>query len=1273
MIKKLYHFIKSKDLLKQLLNTLIAFQLAIQPVLLKANPLTEEEQRNLQKASEFNKKHVESLRDFIFNPEEVSSKYYKNHPLDVFSILNQEVHYKARKLPQQEKLLEDLKGNNEFLTKQIEIEKRVEELTNKANPSNIEDYSNDEIIQLENLQEKLEDKISRQQTKVSNLSEQKISDQIQAKNLLIEIFEDTKEKHIQAILSHPSQTKIAPLVLEDNSKFKGSVYKNDSQQRLSFRFSYEGKVINSFPQNIEWIAFFDNFLVFLESSKVSDKKAFISFIDLKYFESAIGRTALPLFYIPLDFEKTNLTKENVLYPQKLSLTDDNKLNIGELSLSLNQISFLSQLQQLSFNVTISLLEPESAKMSQKFLKEIVDNFEHSIADSMQSKNSQDKNLSLDTKQLVLKILENRRQIGTAKDISGNYGKLNQVSTKLSNLPEENQIANEFKDSLMADKNFQSSIENVSNELNKKRKFYNRFFLFLNHISSAQPLGAPKIEKALGLIANSVSLKSDSINNRFLAFKSALSHSLYQASKHRTLTAGVLIGASAIASPEVANYSFTALNTMKNWFLNWGDLFTITAKNSFEWVSATGLYDSYFKGDKPFHLLEGLVALFSAGLIFIGGLHLSTNFYYLKKHLSSHKEQEHQKKAHGLLQSLKNFKNRFIKYEQKNQSKFIQDLSNAEKRKLGLPITIKLGFNDIESHQILKTTSSLASLFSALESGKELSLDISPQGKQSLVLNSSAEKQDILKDNQISLSLKKGNEIIKKTFTLSEGNLKDLLDKEFLKINPELSLTFEMSGEAIHISGLLQNSDFTEAQNERLYDIIKEIKTETGKDLFSSDESLSKTEIKTLNQAIAHLLIGYSSWAKTFRFLGLSWNWFFFVRSTYLRPTTLLKMLYYPKYFNVTHENKHTSSPFNGGTENHIERILNKFKAKKISSNTNNKTEFKNLKIFEEKIIKIEKLFLKEVTAQAYIELTKLTGKEAPVEVSTLSKGAKLQTHDIKNKRLKAFYGVYKRELFQEVMRDYLLDLTNSKENNPNDKKLKLKSMELFISDNSLFEKTLQPEEIRQRVERVAKEQQVTQKSLKAVDDLLSGLLKRRIAKSEETSQKALDPNHNLQMDRFGKAKKLLNDSEALARATRQQLTYYIIDKPIELFFTFLFLAGVDQGILKMLHDKPFTEEAWFHLSRYAIWAGFFSTLITDILAGAWFKVQMDARLEGTQGFDVFPNKREVNKKFGFLKWIKKQFKAEDNSLMENYKYSWKIIIANLPAAFLTYSIIFYLT
>ena len=1293
--KKIFFRLKScsSSFFKYLLNGVIAFQLAFYPCLSTANGNGEKAQQNLKSASQFNKKYVESLRKLIFDSSENSHQYYKNHPLDSFALLGQNVHKINNRVELESfNFVTRLQNDKKIQETKPEVYQKIQELVHIKNSDGA---SLDFYRKLEELLGEIyfeanaekgpnyQEHIYRHSKKIKQKLKNK--ERIKIENIIVTAVKDTKQRELTAVLAHPDRLPIAKKTLEPDkaNQFKGSHFQNSSQDKLSFELSYHGKSFHSFPQNIEWISFFKNYLIFLEPSKVSENKALISFIDLKYFESALGKTALPIFHIPIHFQKAKISKEYLLSPSHFSISEGDKILIGDLSLSLSQIDYISKLQQLAFNATVSMIDPSSSGPSQTYLREILQNFETSLSGAINEQQGEElgkTSISLETKKIILKMLDNRRQIGSSKDVSGNYGTLNKLAGSLSKEGPEEQNTKDFKDSLMADKSFQASVDKVYKEVSKEQKFWNRAFVFLNHFARPQPLGAPKIKKALGLIANSVSLKGDTVQNRWSVFKESLSQAFYPR-KNRFLAGSVLTGLGIIASPEVAQYYLSGLEGMGNWLKNWGELFTVTGQTSFEWISQLdGIHNAYLKGDKPIHLMKGLTALLIASLLLLGIPHLGSNYSAFKKHIQSKKEKDHQEEAQSYIKRLKS---NFISYMEKERKEFIENLSNAEKKKLGILIELNFGLKNIKSRWVLKTNSGLDSFYSGLESAGKLSLELSSEQEgqiNTLELKSSNQKKDSsLQPNQILLSLNHNNQKIERLFTISQGELKRFLNEEQMGLKPDLSPQFEISGKSFHTNGVLQNADFSEEENFRLNKILSDIETETGKILFASqnEDSLSKQEIKTLSQALLHLALGYSSWAKTFRALGLGWNWWFLTRSSYISPSTLVRVLYYSKYFKVTYDNSHIPTVFNGGEQARWSRDYLQTVTLLAQGSKNSSQDLEN---FEKQMIEIEKTFLKEVEAAAYLELIKQLGENAdeksavmgikkPNPIHSLSKGPNsLQSHEIKNKKLRIFYQIYKRELFRAVIRDYLYELTGVKQN-VRDGTLKKESLLKFVKEPDILAKKIKKKSARQRVERVAKEQKITQISLAGANNLVKGFLKRGITKNQERGQKIFNPKRNLQIQRFSISKKLLNDPEALARATRQQMTYFTIDKPIELLFTFLFLAGVDQGILQILQDKPFTEEAWFHLSRYAIWSGFFAGLILEVFASAWFKVQQDSRLDETKGFEILPEKTDIEKKAGYLQWLKKQFMAQDNSLWENNKHYLKIIYANLPAAFITIGLI----
>ena len=83
---------------------------------------------------------------------------------------------------------------------------------------------------------------------------------------------------------------------------KSFVIPQNSQELYNFNISYQGQVLHRFSNNIQWISFVGPYLVFMEPSRVYKNKAELSFIDLSYFHSAIGKTALPVFSYSFSFK-----------------------------------------------------------------------------------------------------------------------------------------------------------------------------------------------------------------------------------------------------------------------------------------------------------------------------------------------------------------------------------------------------------------------------------------------------------------------------------------------------------------------------------------------------------------------------------------------------------------------------------------------------------------------------------------------------------------------------------------------------------------------------------------------------------------------------------------------------------------------------------------------------------------------------------------------------------------------------------------------------------
>ncbi|MDE0120052.1 MAG: hypothetical protein OXM55_08620 [Bdellovibrionales bacterium] len=90
----------------------------------------------------------------------------------------------------------------------------------------------------------------------------------------------------------------------------------------------------------------------MEGSQIYEQKANLSFIDLNYFRTAIGKTGLPIFRLPMAMD--SLDKAEILNPQ-ITITDK-ELSIGKnYKITKTQLDAFAHIQHLVFNVLVSLL------------------------------------------------------------------------------------------------------------------------------------------------------------------------------------------------------------------------------------------------------------------------------------------------------------------------------------------------------------------------------------------------------------------------------------------------------------------------------------------------------------------------------------------------------------------------------------------------------------------------------------------------------------------------------------------------------------------------------------------------------------------------------------------------------------------------------------------------------------------------------------------------------------------------------------------------------
>ncbi len=1272
-----------------LLRLLLSFQLVFYSTysqysyagsreLLTAEYLFTEYGKNLGNANVFNS-NVLSLRKILTGKISPSKEpFYEAHPLDTFALLEQTVEKKIEiplTLSQKiKRYANPLLGKRTEPIPEAELDqsrKKESFYFQNINPHKI-------FVEIEN---KLGGKIS-----------------------VIQSYGEATRK----VLDEPLQTIYGGNAYITNSpSIEHSNVPRDSL--FSFKISYQDQVLHHFPQNIKWIAIMGSYIIFQEPARVFKDKAYISFIDLKYFQPALGKTGLPVFSIPVHFNE-NILRSSLESPEKITV-QRNEIDINGLKISKDQIHILSRMQQFLFNATVAFTDMTELKNSEVFIKDIAKIYGKSLK-SQQETNTLDKGkLDVmrsfeDLKNFANEQLNLRADIGASQDNAGRFailktieGNLKNESTKMYNRAKEDiEIIEIFSEHLKRDAIYQNVLNQTSASLQSQDKIFNRFMALVFHFIRPQPLGAPKIQKALGLISNTL-LPGETIAGRLEFLKEGLIQ--MQSNTVVRFSETFLIGAAMVAYSNDSSFLAKILDTTSEWHSNMWDMITVTGKSSFSFVSENSVYENYLSENKLGNFLTGVSALLGSIFGLWAIIHTTTNLieylWYVKKTSVEALVEHNQKVKFWLIRAFS--KPRIINYIEKGRKKFLQDMSIDEQRKIGMPMSWTLSDGSI-SESLFRTNQSWLKFIERFSHSETIFLKLKRIDENNILreveLISINDETKVEKtDSLMTIQLKAMEDIHpKRTFKIVKGNSFFI----FKDNNVELNTEIHFSNKDFTVEGLLLDSNFSEEENQLLEKVISKIEAEKRKinqrsfmsKVFSKIEreennlsTLTENEITTSVQALKHFFLGYSTWSRTFRTMGLIWNQFFLSRNLIFRPGLSLSMLFYSKYFKRIYTNSHQPSELNGGYTLRFSSLPNNiinmysqlpfYGQRQTKHYVNERKQYLyHLRQFEEKIIAVEKQYLEASSTIAFYQLLKNQDHEQ--FDSSIRKGSHQNGETLRGKR-KLLFRMYQNLLFEEGMKNYLLEQIGLTDK-ASVKTIKRHIIEKTMEENQESDWFIKPEkdhEIRARLHRIEKEKTLFKQSNEMATHFFAGFFKRIKARSLAKHRKSLDPNINLQMNRYRVVEKGSDDSEFLTRGTRQQMFDILVKQPATLSFLFLFLAGIDHGILKVVHEEGFSKEAWFHLSRFSIWQGFFAMYILQMFAGMWFKMQMDSRLDATGGFDTYPTKVDVEKKHGFLKWYAKQFTSSDNSFWANYKFSWKLAYANLPAAFINLAVIYYLT
>ncbi len=1260
---------------------------------------------DIQRADHF-ELWIESLRNnaFFGDSANPSAKYYANHPLDVFGLLGQTVQTKRveTRLAKIGRRLQPVVKAKQVLVKGL---KNAVEWTFygelSASASEPHDGKGPE----------------------PKVRHEPYFAAIDWKKLVVEVLDEKKDV-VRRL--NPKGADISYIYPENGARAGEISYHVSDKQGVgkhTMRLSYQGQVLNEWQNNLTAVATFGQYLVFIEPGKTNVEQGIVNltFVDLDFFERAVGRTVLPMFRLPV---KVGVDAARDVEKLKFEVTHQG-LRVGEQNINSEVFEFFSWMQQMAFNTTVSLTDPQFYDSTAKVVNSLIEEFDTALDTTAQELSGQMERagVSMDmykkfrgdlNQQLKLRA-ETGVATGKPRELERAHGRLAVEAVKkfdaqvgMTNGSEQNlemltkdrveraQAMNEaiskdvkghlvkaekFGQQLVADRSFQEAMQGYSKGIATTRKLTNRISAFFARMVKPQPLGAPKIQQALGMVAAGVTSKDtwkDGALQACRMSKEGLTELV--ANRKSRMALEVLTGAAlcTLYPGEAAQAAYHAIDvgrTLTTGFLGWMDNWAVitkeTWKASWAWLDMGLLYETYVSKDRFHKLAIGVGAMYGTLLATAGLSHVVVNGYLYGKALKGGEWKRHRKEGLGFFAS---FKQSLVSYVNQDRKKYYAALARADKKRRGQNINISLPggadfkglfrssqVNDFKALSDAERNGVPFNVTIALVDGRQLTALAVPGPKTS---DSIFFEMDLPDDSKLGRVLKPIDgdwQLAGNDETMADGTVAEIkLDKT-------------------SILGILQNTEWTEEENKMLEDLMEDLarKDEVaarrmnylvsaplyamgipveGK-VFNADNG----DIQTLNKAIRHLMFGYSSWTHTTRLFGKIWNPWFLLRNFWVKPRAWFTMMTYPNVFNRMVWNNGVSTYFDGGKRIMVDAHPLK-KLALMEDYDQMVTSLDRIEKFEKDIIPAEQAIHQAAMRHAFMHLIQIAAKD-PELIELLSQGGKVHPFDKKfsklNKKLRVYFESYFAQTFEESLRTHIMGKMGFDPARPmSDQVIKTAASAYEGSFN------LTDSEADALVKQVIVENAIANKANEVANGKgLSPYWERMKLKHWRKVGVGMDANSNGSLKRYKLAETQMDNEEAMARATRQYMVGLVVDKPVELLFTFLFLAGIESGVSKPLYDDKFGPDSAFYLSRYVFWNGYFVGIMISLLADVWMKIQMDARVDNLGGFDNVPTAEEYKK--GFVQYYKKNLGAEDNKWWDNQKMEMQLSFINMPAYFVT--------
>ena len=1235
------------------LVTQVPFQLFLRSGAQETTSTSEIMKLSETEAGEEMEKSLEELRSSIQDPRESSD-------LDTFQMMKQGVvDERSQNIEalRAEELLKDYLERVEFLERDIEALKAIRtqqeakraEARTEAQKKQANDFIEDAKSRIAFAQLELEDLGQFDPRHGENLNvDLMIDDRLKTRHYWgnqMKILVSQGDKVITEIKQRDFTQSLSPQFSANNPL---GDFRNQGDMTFTIADS-RGRPLHEFFAPVEAVFFFAEYLVYVESSQWNSggKTLSIRFIDLNYARANLGNAPLPVFTLPLKLDKK---------PTEF------KIENGVLKIGVNPINYplmvlVSKMSQVFFNVSVSLVDPQTYEQIQPLIKDILD-FLGRLMKAQDSLFQEQFRRVVDT-DYYLRQFKGGVEKTEPMDV-------NQLKELIGGLFNDDRLTDTEYSDLRQKLGIAESLSATNQALFESRSLTTRIHLLMRFLMQPRPEGAPKIQQALLMLAFSDNEKRprswEFVKNSFSA---------------KLLKYGAGVGVPAILGtmifPDFFQVQFyktvDLMSTVHAHFMgylehiDYGRAYAHLSKEAFIRV-ATGVtyfYDSYIVDDRWIRLLQGFGFIFLEILKPLAAIHIVVNSFIALKGIW---------RVRSLSQGRLGWLAAFY-YESRQASRRYW----AEKSE------------DIE------------------KSGGGRSSDISPEEEKLLLDYLKRLKQGRASTEDLIKEIEKGEVDLSESL-LSRFSLKSLADR------------LSLGGLKKVLLSMLKNQQQSEEDIKRAYengvrdyDKMTSFSENMGETYKEVAKNFPGKTVRGVRVALANTFLSYPSLIRSFRTAVLSWNYPYLTRTYFYSPTKWLMFLIYPNFFRATMNSRqgqqHFPSKYNGGLElwprklhRMLSRTVNGFsqipssglhdsgagKGKQSDPGWGRFQNIQNflnqwiisekglgdLRQFESVVIRVEAQVIRIARERAQKALMEsIRDPDRLLRIFNSRRGTSIgisDFHDPKIKKLSSrerfFYRAYFTRTFELLMQSFVSEMfamEGESSMDPSDfteelfRKIKGGHIPVIeINEDSLkrtsLEKNMDYEQIRKWANELAwqGEEFLTKMDIQFRTKLLQ----------------SIHPE-NEQLGLVFQASKMAQKPQAMDRAVRAQISSLFTSIPLGIASTLVLFASVQSGLLQPFDSQGMDTETHFrYMSRYLFWAGFTPAVLLGIVAGTWMKVQEDARIDGYGGFDRVVKYSDGQRGF-WRYYFKNVFKNPSNNWRANQLHYLKIIWHSLPAASVT--------